>query len=95
MVIPAEWPLERIEHWRALLVARAIENQCFIVACNAAGQTGETVFGGHSLVIDPWGKIVAAAGEAPLLVTAEIELDYADEVRRRIPVMADRRTDIY
>lgn len=95
IILPAEWPLERIEHWRALLVARAIENQCFIVACNAAGKTGETVFGGHSMIVDPWGKIVIEAGESPNLLTAEIELDEIEAVRKRIPVFEDRRADIY
>jgi predicted amidohydrolase len=95
IVLSAEWPLERIEHWRALLRARAIENQCYIVACNSAGETGETVFGGHSMIVDPWGKVVIEGGEAPMLLTAEIELDLVDEVRKRIPVFDDRRTDIY
>lgn len=95
MVIPAEWPLERIEHWRALLRARAIENQCFIVACNAAGETGDTVFGGHSMIIDPWGKTVLEGGEAPMLLTAEIEMDMVDDIRRRIPIFEDRREDVY
>jgi predicted amidohydrolase len=95
IVIPAEWPLARVEHWRALLIARAIENQCYIVATNAAGETGETVFGGHSMIVDPWGKIVIEGGEDPLLLTAEIDLDLVDEVRQRIPVFEDRRTDLY
>lgn len=95
MVIPAEWPLERIEHWRALLRARAIENQCFIVACNAAGETGDTVFGGHSMIIDPWGKTVLEGGEAPMLLTAEIEMDVVDDIRSRIPIFEDRREDVY
>lgn len=95
IIVPAEWPIERIEHWRALLIARAIENQCYIVATNAAGQTGDTVFGGHSMIVDPWGKIVVEAGEDPMLLTADIEMDLVDEVRERIPVFADRRTDIY
>lgn len=95
MIIPAEWPLERIEHWRNLLVARAIENQCYIVACNAVGETGDTVFGGHSMIVDPWGKIVVEAGETPQLITAEIEIDLVAEVRKRIPVFADRREDIF
>ncbi len=95
VVIPAEWPIERVEHWRALLVARAIENQLYIVAVNAAGTTGDTVFGGHSMIVDPWGKIVVEAGEAPMLLTAEIEMDLVDEVRKRIPIFEDRRTDVY
>jgi omega-amidase len=95
MLIPAEWPIQRIEHWRALLIARAIENQCYIVATNACGQTGETTFGGHSMIVDPWGKIIVEAGETPNLLTAEIDLDLVDEVRAKIPVFEDRRTDVY
>jgi omega-amidase len=95
IVIPAEWPLERIDHWRALLIARAIENQCFIAACNAAGETNGTVFGGHSMIVDPWGKIVIEAGETPQLVTGEIELDEVDAARERIPVNDSLRFDIY
>lgn len=95
VIIPAEWPTQRVEHWRTLLQARAIENQCYIAACNAVGQTGDTEFAGHSMIIDPWGKIVVEAGETPLLATAEIDLDYVDEVRKRIPVFEDRRPETY
>lgn len=95
IILPAEWPLVRVEHWRALLVARAIENQCYIVATNACGQCGETVMGGHSMIVDPWGKIVAEAGENPMLLTAEIDLDLVEEVRERIPVFEDRRPELY
>jgi predicted amidohydrolase len=95
IVMPAEWPIERVEHWRTLLQARAIENQCFMVATNSAGQTGNTTFGGHSMIVDPWGKIVVEVGETPTLVTAEIEVDLVDSVRNRIPVFEDRRPDVY
>lgn len=95
VVIPAEWPLERIEHWRTLLQARAIENQYYIVACNTAGQIGDTTFGGHSMIVDPWGKIVVEGGEDPGLFTAEIDLDRVAQVRERIPVFDDRRPELY
>ena len=95
MLICAEWPLVRVAHWRSLLVARAIENQCFVVATNSCGETGGAVFGGHSMIVDPWGQIVAEAGEDERLLTAEIDLDEADGVRRQIPVFADRRPDAY
>jgi predicted amidohydrolase len=95
IVIPAEWPIERVEHWRTLLQARAIENQCYIVACNAAGKTGEVTFGGHSMIVDPWGKIIVEGGDSPMMLTAEIEMDMVDEVRQRIPIFEDRRTDVY
>ncbi len=95
VIIPAEWPVERVEHWRALLQARAIENQLYIVACNSAGQTGDVTFGGHSMIVDPWGKIVIEGGESPMMLTAEIETDLVDETRRKIPVFEDRRSDLY
>ncbi|MCK6578435.1 MAG: carbon-nitrogen family hydrolase [Anaerolineae bacterium] len=95
IVIPAEWPIERIDHWRTLLIARAIENQCYIAATNAVGQIGDKVFGGHSMIVDPWGKVVVEFGETPGVVTAEIDLDYVDVVRNRIPVFEDRRSDIF
>ena len=95
IVLPAEWPIERIDHWRTLLQARAIENQCYMIATNAAGQTGSTNFGGHSMIVDPWGKIVMEIGETPMLATAEIDLDYVEVIRNRIPVFEDRRSDVY
>jgi predicted amidohydrolase len=95
IVLPAEWPVERIDHWRTLLQARAIENQCYMIATNAAGPTGNTNFGGHSMIVDPWGKIVMEVGEQPTLATAEIDIDYVDVIRNRIPVLEDRRPDVY
>lgn len=95
ILLPAEWPIERIDHWRTLVQARAIENQCFMVATNACGQTGDKVFGGHSMIVDPWGRIVIEAGETPQLVTAEIDVDQVDIVRSRIPVLEDRRPEVY
>lgn len=93
--VSAEWPLARLEHWRALIIARAIENQCFIVAVNACGETGDTVFAGHSMIVDPWGKVVVEAGESEQLLTVTIDLDDVDHVRATIPVFEDRRPDAY
>ena len=95
MLICAEWPLARVEHWRSLIIARAIENQCFVAAVNSCGETGGTVFGGHSMLVDPWGEALLEAGEDEALLTAEIDLDEVDRVRQTIPVFADRRPDAY
>ena len=95
IVVCAEWPLIRLAHWRTLLMARAIENQCFVAAVNACGETGGTVFGGHSMVIDPWGEVVVEAGQAEQLLTVEIDIDEADRVRQTIPVFEDRRPGAY
>ncbi len=93
--LPSEWPHPRLAHWQTLLRARAIENQCFVVACNRVGKMGETEFFGHSTIIDPWGEIVVEAGSQETLLTAEIDWDLVDTVRRRIPIFADRRQEMY
>jgi len=93
--LPAEWPHPRLSHWRMLLRARAIENQMYVAACNRVGASKDTRFCGHSCIIDPWGEIVAEAGEDEELLTAESEMDRVDQVIARIPVFADRRPEIY
>jgi omega-amidase len=95
VIIPAEWPMTRIDHWRNLLITRAIENQCYVVGVNTAGTSGETLFGGHSMIIDPWGKIVVEMGEDPGLVTGEIELARVQQVREYMRVFDDRRPETY
>jgi len=83
--VPAEWPMPRLEHWRTLLRARAIENQLFIVAANRTGSGDNTHWGGHSTIIDPWGNILAEAEEGETVLLAELEMGLVDEVRGRIP----------
>jgi omega-amidase len=95
LFVVAQWPLPRLAHWRTLLVARAIENQCYVVACNRAGSDPNNVFAGHSMIIDPWGEIIAEAGEEPCALTAQIDLQKVQEVRARIPIFADRRPEYY
>lgn len=95
MLLPAEWPHPRREHWRTLLRARAIENQCFVAACNRVGTTGTDRFFGASALIDPWGETLVEGGEAAMLLTATIDLAQVDAVRQRIPVFADRRPEAY
>ncbi len=63
LVISAQWPAIRREHWRILVMARAIENQLFVVACNRCGTTGRTEFAGHSMIVAPDGEILHEAGE--------------------------------
>jgi predicted amidohydrolase len=95
MLIPAEWPNPRREHWRTLLRARAIENQCFVAACNRVGETNGAHFFGASAVISPWGETLVEAGEVETLITVSIDLAEAAAARKRIPVFEDRRTDLY
>ncbi|PJF44970.1 MAG: carbon-nitrogen hydrolase [Phototrophicales bacterium] len=101
--LPAQWPIQRIEHFRALLKARAIENQMYIVATNRVGMddyeesTGNysTQYGGHSTIIDPNGDIVIELGTGEAVVTAEVDLNKVEMVRRSMPILEDRRPEIY
>jgi len=95
MFVVAEWPLPRLHHWRTLLQARAIENQCYVIACNRAGKDPNNTFAGHSMIIDPWGEIICEADKGPGTIIAQIDLDQVKEVRNRIPVFSDRRPDRY
>jgi omega-amidase len=93
--VPAQWPQPRLHHWRTLLQARAIENQLFVVACNRVGTSRGTQFFGHSMIISPWGEILAEAGENEMLLTADIDLTETEQVRNKIPVFQDRRPEHY
>lgn len=95
VIIPAQWPAARIEHWRTLLQARAIENQYFVVACNRVGSYNGNTFNGHSMVIDPSGNIMAELGDSETIMTVKIDTDLVDEVRQKFPVLQDRRTNLY
>ncbi|MGA8944274.1 MAG: carbon-nitrogen family hydrolase [Thermoactinomyces sp.] len=95
LFVPAEWPGTRLSHWRHLLISRAIENQCYVIACNRVGRDPNNTFAGHSLVIDPWGEIIAEAGEQEEILYAEIDLSSVQEARTFIPVFEDRRPEIY
>jgi predicted amidohydrolase len=79
-------------HWEVLCRARAIENQCYVVAPN---QTGQSPHGfadyGDSLIVDPWGRVLARAGDGEGVVTAEVDLDYLARVRRELPCLAHAR----
>lgn len=93
--VVAEWPEPRLAHWRSLLVARAIENQCYVIACNRVGKDPNNNFAGHSMIIDPWGEIIVEAGEKEEILTASINLDKVTEVRKTIPIFADRKPEYY
>lgn len=95
LFVPAQWPNPRLHHWRSLLIARAIENQMYVIACNRMGTSGESEFFGHSMVIDPWGEIIAEAGEEETILRGEIDLSVVEKVRSTIPIFADRRPSFY
>ncbi|MBS4192590.1 carbon-nitrogen family hydrolase [Bacillus sp. FJAT-49705] len=95
MFVVAEWPEPRLDHWQTLLRARAIENQSYVIACNRSGQDKNNKFAGHSMIIDPWGAVIAEGSDHEELVIGEVDLDEIDSIRNRIPVFDDRRPESY
>ncbi len=81
ILVPAQFPHPRLDHWRILLRARAIDNFLFVAGCNRMGKDKSHIFCGHSSIISPWGKIIAEAGEREMIVTAEIDLNLILESR--------------
>lgn len=89
-LLASGWPTPRINHWRVLAQARAIENQAWVIACNGVGSHAGITLGGHSIVVDPQGVIAAEAGDEETVLYAEIEPGRAREWREAFPVLSDR-----
>ena len=95
LFVVSQWPKVRIPHLTALLKARAIENQMFVVCANSCGKAGDTVYGGNSRVFDPWGEEILAAGENEEILSCECDLSVLGGIRESINVFRDRRPEIY
>jgi predicted amidohydrolase len=95
IILCAQWPAARLEHWRTLVRARAIENQLFIVACNRVGSSQGTKFGGHSMIVDPWGNVLEEGAGRAALLTADIDFRAVNDSRSRISSLNDRRPEVY
>ena len=84
------------EHWEVLLRARAIEDQAFVVAANQFGEHAPGFrSGGRSMIVDPWGVVLAQAPDSETFVLAELDLERQAEIRRRLPSLANRRPQAY
>ncbi len=97
LLVPSAFTLATTrDHWEVLLRARAIENQCFVVAANQIGRDGAgNRTGGRSMIIDPWGLVLAAAPDEQTQISASLDLDGLQRIRGRIPSLASRRPDVY
>lgn len=93
-IIPAAWPKARLDHWRLLLQARALEDQVFVIGCNGAGDQGGTELGGHSMIIDPWGQVLAEAGDDAEILRADLDLNDVSRTRTEFPVLEHRRLQV-
>ena len=97
LLVPAAFTMTTTrDHWETLLRARAIENQAFVIAANAIGEyLPGRVVGGRSMIIDPWGVVLAQAGDGPCAIVAELDLERQARVREQLPSLANRRPAAY
>ena len=95
--LPAAFTLATTrDHWETLLRARAIENQAFVIAANQIGEhPGGNRSGGRSMIVDPWGIVLAQAPDAPGHIVAELDLARLAQIREQLPSLANRRADAY
>lgn len=96
-VVPSAWPYPRIEHWKTLSRARAIENLAFVAAVNGSGsfRDAESELCGRSTVYDPWGTTLASSADRPTTIQTEIDPERVREIRASFPALADRGLDIH
>ena len=84
------------DHWEVLLRSRAIEDQAFVIASNQVGEHAKGYrSGGRSMIVDPWGVVLAQAPDSETFITAELDLDRQAEIRRSLPSLANRRPGAY
>jgi len=96
LLISSAWPFPRVEHWRVLAQARAIENQAYVIASNRVGKDDELWFCGSSVIIDPRGVVIAAASaDREELIYADLSQELVDSVRQRVQSLGHRRKDLY
>lgn len=97
VAIPAAFtvPTTR-DHWEVMVRARAIENQVFVLAANQVGEhPGGHRSGGHSMIVDPWGRVLARLEDEPGFAVAQLDFAEQDAVRQRVPLLEHRRAEIY
>lgn len=83
------------DHWETLLRARAIENECYVIAANQMGKKPRFTAYGNSMIIDPWGTVIARSSDKPGFILAEIDPEYVTTVRQSTFTLANRRPDVY
>ncbi|MEU2288723.1 carbon-nitrogen family hydrolase [Streptomyces sp. NPDC013178] len=90
LVVPAGWPERRRAHWTLLAQARAVENQAFVLACGTAGTHAGVPQAGHSIVVDPWGEVLAEAGSGEEVLTVDFDPAKVATTREQFPALKDR-----
>lgn len=95
LVVIASWPDLRGHAWRSLLMARAIENQCYVLGVNRVGEGGGQTYRGDSMLIDPLGEVLSSGRGSEMIVGGVVDPAHVEQVRGRFPFLKDRRVQLY
>lgn len=97
LVVPAAFTAATGEaHWDLLMRSRAVDNQCFVIAVSPARNPQSSYQAwGHSMIVDPWGRIIAEAGETESIIYARLDFKQLEEIRQQLPLLQHRRHDLY
>jgi predicted amidohydrolase len=97
LTVPAAFTLATTrDHWEVLLRARAIENQCFVVAANQIGTHADgRRTGGRSMIVDPWGLVLACAPDREGVIVADLDFNQLAKIRRELPALSHRRPALF
>ena len=95
IVVPANWPSDRREHFMTLLKARAIEDQCYIAGVNRVGRARTLSYSGDSMIVDPFGRVLSKAGDGEELIVADLNLEGLRQYREEFPARTDRKPELY
>jgi predicted amidohydrolase len=95
LCVSAQWPLVRKEHWTILSRSRAIENQLFLLGCNACGKDSKVTYAGGSIIASPLGEILAEGSSEDSFITARLHFDKMESFRNLIPCFNDRIPGVY
>jgi predicted amidohydrolase len=93
--VPAAWPASRARHWELFIMARAAENQMYVIGINTVGKTPVDSYSGASMTADPDGTVISRAVDHEELVVSELDLSRVEQTRSRFPVHKDHRTELY
>ena len=91
ILVCSAWPYPRLEHWIMLNRVRALENQCFLASANSVGLNKGATFVGHSMIVNPWGIMLASGGDDDVIIRSEVDLSEVTSARKRFPAVADRQ----
>lgn len=94
-VVMANWPVVRAAHWKVLITARAIENQCYVLAVNRVGEGAGKRYSGDSMLVDPFGTTLASASGQAALVSGDVDPEKVASVRSSLSFLQDRRVEVY